>query len=343
MSSHNGIDARVLSHSFPHIFDVIVLFSDKETRLALRHTCHLVRRYVDAVNCRQLRGRTTWYFETVGNLAGISLEYYDDEDDEGNRRDQNDKEDEEDENAEGHDEGTEDDDDGDYPITQHALYDWNDPSVSLPTLSTVSMIWVSENSPDAAMEIISQRTSPNVIVNLEHGYGPVYCPLDNCERVYLYVNPTNCSCDPAQAIDYRFRAPEVIFNLSSAEPDPPTFQGENCSQDRTSSELPRTYREPRLTSPTSCNLLRQVLHPGLRYLVLLHFQFEALHREAPAFLFPKEMTDVKLPDTFKMKIQLLDIGVDTSSEKALDIRSAFAEHLGVTQAQVVFDQPLLCL
>lgn len=335
MSSHSGIDACVLGHSFPHILDSIILFSDNETQLALRFTRHLMRRYVDAVNCRHLRGGTTWYFRPVGSLVGISLEYYDDEDDEGKKPDQNDKGDEEDEETEEHEEDAEDEDDENYPTTQRALYDWNDPSVSLPGLSTVSELWVSENSPAAAMEIISQRASPNVFVHLDHWCGPVYCPLDNCKRAFLYVNPIKCSCDPAQAIDYRFRAPEVIIFLSLAEPDTPTFRRQNSPQDVTSSELPRTHRKPRLTSPTSCNLISQVLHPELRHLAICQCPLTALHREAPALLLPKPTAGIKLHATFKMVIQVY-CEEEASTEMALEIRGAFADYLGVAEAQVIF-------
>lgn len=302
MTSHCATDIRVFSQSFPHIFDSIILFSDTETHAALRLTCQLVCRHVDALKCHQLRG-TIWQFMGVGSLMGVYVEDYSNE--------------------------------GDDFDVQTAIYHWKDQSMRLPGLKAAQMIYV-HDPPAPPMEVLSQRTSPSVYVYLYHTRQQAYCPLDNCRRAFIEVNPFKCSCDPARPIDYRLRAPEVRINLWAVGPDPPSAQGRFPILRLGNEENLRRITTPRNTSPTSCNLLNQVLHPDLRWLTLA-CPLSVLHCDVPALLLPKPTGRFKLPEAFRLKIQV-DYGNDTSSDNALEIKKAFAEHLGVTKAQVMMQQ-----
>lgn len=347
MSSHSGIDFPVLCQYYPHIVDDIILFSNTETHIALRRTCQVVRQYVDALRCRQLHG-TSWFFDSVGETIAIEVDAPYDHDSDDHSNDNSDMDSNVDAD-DGSDEESGDDSDSVSSENSHkkpafrselymwALYDWEDPSVCLPGLEAAPMIFI-HNPPPTAMDVLSQRASPTVYVYLYHNFAQAYCPLDNCRRVFIEVDPFKCLCNPAQPIDYRLRAPEVVINLSPFKSIIPIYtRAQNPSPDTevSTSELPSRIKTPRLTIPTSCCLLNQVLHPGLRFLELRE-ALPILDGETPALLFPKPAAGVKLPDTFKMVIQPY-YGMVTSSEKAVELRNAFAEHLGVDDTQVVFE------
>lgn len=279
MVTHGGIDLCVLSVSFPHILDTIILLSDKKTQCALRLTCHLLHRHVDALSCRQLEG-LSWQFAASFSYA-LAIFVCDDYEDPSREH------------------------------SQLAFYHWEDASVSLPSLKNAQTIHAI-NAPHVPTEVIYGMVPPRVTPILCHRKGVAYYPLDNCRNAIIEVDTRGCCCSPEQPVDYRIKTKNVTIQYM-------------CEG-----------RLPRVCSDTSnCNLLQQVFHPRLNSLRLFCY-FGLLQGSPISFPLPKPAAGHKFSDSFKVTIAI-ECGEGPPARRAQKITSAFAELLGVGEAQVAFE------
>ncbi|EJT52512.1 hypothetical protein A1Q1_03793 [Trichosporon asahii var. asahii CBS 2479] len=205
-----------------------------------------------------------------------------------------------------------------------------------PGLKAAKAVFFCDTPADTAEQVASQ-VSPDVVPYVCHFSSPAHYPLSNASRAVLEVSLLDCHCDDDRPeYDYGLNTPDVLVTL--------WWQGAGWYDPVTGVPTPGLPmgvfyppgKEPRITSPTTCRLLKQVLHPNLKTLRLL-CPLVLLRPETPSFIFPKLSADLTLPDDFKMTIEINSLE-DTESEEARGARKAFATYLGVTEAQVEIER-----
>lgn len=205
-----------------------------------------------------------------------------------------------------------------------------------PGLEDAKAVFVMD-VPTTAIEDVAKQLTPDVVPYICHFSTPSHYPLSKAKRAVLEVNFLECHCGKEEPVyDYQFNVPDVLVTL--------WWQGAGWYHPETGVPTPGLPfgvfyprgKEPQIRWPTTCSVLKQVLHPGLKTLRLL-CPLVLLRPETPAFIFPKPTPDFKLPEDFKMTIEVNQLE-NLESQEAQEARKAFAAHLGVSETQVTIER-----